>query len=146
MSRAFTQPRVEYVSGLLQDLVAGIAKGMMNANQHEIGKLNAQLATTTDGDEATDLNTPKERKVNKGFATNRVLVHSGEYFTAYAEQARTFDVRGALVELTGILPRGAQQGEIINIARFYGRKMHVLTILQRVGAMLSSATLRWKGL
>ena len=32
-----------------------------------------------------------------------------------------------------LLPRGAQQGEIINIARFYGREMHVLTILQRVG-------------
>ena len=69
----------------------------------------------------------------KGFAINRVLLHSGEYFTAYAEQARMFDVRDALVELTGILPRGAQKGEIINIARFYGREMHVLTILQRVG-------------
>ena len=71
----------------------------------------------TDGDEATDLSTLKERKVNKGFAINRVLVHGGEYFTAYAEQARMYDVRGALVELTGVLPRGAQQGEIINIAR-----------------------------
>ena len=104
MSRAPTRPRVEYVSGLLQDLVAGLAKGMMNANQHqhEIGKLNAQLATLTDGDEATDLSTLKERKVNKGFAINGVLVHSGEYFTAYAEQARMFDVRrGVLVELTG---------------------------------------------
>ena len=72
----------------------------MNANQHEIGKLNAQLATMTDGDQSTDLNTLKEWKVNKGFAINRVLVHSGEYFTAYAEQARMFDVRDALVELT----------------------------------------------
>ena len=59
MSRASTQPRVEYVSGLLQDLVAGIAKTMMNANQHEIGKLNAFLATMTDGDEASDLSTLK---------------------------------------------------------------------------------------
>ena len=126
MSRASTQPHVEYVSGLLHDLVSGIAKGMMNANQHEIDKPNAQLATMTDGDEATDLSTLKERKVNKGFPINRVLVHSGEYFTAYAEQARMSDVRGALVELTGILPRGAQQGEIINTARFYGREMHVL--------------------
>ena len=40
-----------------------------------------------------------------------------------------FDVRGALVELTGVLPRGAQQGDIINIARSYGREMYVLTIL-----------------
>ena len=135
MSRAGAQPRVEYVSGLLKDLVAGIAKDMMNANQHEIGKLNAQLSDMTDVDEATDLRTLKERKVNKVFAINRVLVHSGEYFVAYAEQTRMFDVRGAMAELTGILPRGAQQGEIINIARFYGREMHVLTVLQRVGEL-----------
>ena len=133
MSRASTKSRVEYVSGLLHDLVSGIAKDMMNTNQHEISKLNAQLATMTDGDESTDLNTLKERKVNKGFAINRAFVHSGEYFTAYAEQARMFDVRDALVELTGILPRGAQQGDIIKIARFYGREMHVLTVLQRLG-------------
>ena len=44
-----------------------------------------------------------------------------------------FDVRGALVELTDVLPRGAPQGDIINISRSYGREMHVLTILQRVG-------------
>ena len=108
MSRASTQPLIEYVSGLLHELVAGVAKGIMNANQSEIGKLNAHFATMTDGDEATNLSTLKERKVNKGFVINRVLVHSGEYFTAYAEQARMFDVRGALVEFTGILPRGAQ--------------------------------------
>ena len=133
MSRASTQPRVEYVCGLLQDVVSGIAKDMLNANQHEIAKLNAQLATMADGDELTDLRTLKERKVNKGFAINRVLLHAAEYFTAYAEQARVFDVRDALVELTGVLPRGAQQGDIINISRFYGREMHSLTVLQRVG-------------
>ena len=44
-----------------------------------------------------------------------------------------FDVRDAMVELTIILPRGAQQGEVINIARFYGRQIHVLTVLKRVG-------------
>jgi len=44
-----------------------------------------------------------------------------------------FDVRDALVELTGVLPRGAQPGDIIDIARSFGREMHVLTILQRVG-------------
>ena len=129
MSRAAAQPRVEYVPGLLEDFVAGVAKGMINANQHEIGKLNAQLAATTDGDEATDLSTRKERKVNKDFAINRVLVYSGEYFTTYAEQTRMSGVRGAMAELTGILPRSAQQGEIINIARFYGREVHVLTVL-----------------
>ena len=42
-----------------------------------------------------------------------------------------FDVRDAMVELTGIFPRGAQQGEISNIARFYGREMHMLTVLQQ---------------
>ena len=114
-------------------MVAGLAKDMLNANQHEIAKLNAQLATMADGDELADLSTLKERKVNKGFAINRVLVHAAEYFTAYAEQARIFDVRDALVELTGVLPRGAQPGDIINIARLYGREMHVLTVLQRVG-------------
>ena len=133
MSRAAAQPRVEYVSGLLKDLVAGVVKGMMNANHHEIVKLNAQLAAMTDGDEATDLSTLKERKVNKGFTINRVLVHSGEYFTAYAEQTRMSDVRDAMVELTGILPRSAQQGELVNIARFYGREIQVRTVLQRVG-------------
>ena len=134
VSRASTQPRVEYASGLLQDVVAGLAKDMLNANQHEIDKLNTQLATMTDSDELTDLNTLKERKVNKGFAINRVLVQSGEYFTAYAEQARMFGVRDALVaELTGVLLRGAQQGDIINIARLYARELHVLTVLQRVG-------------
>ena len=71
--------------------------------------------------------------MNKGFAINRVLVHAAEYFTAYAEQARMFDVHDALVELTGVLPHGAQQGDIINISRFNGREMHVLTFLQRVG-------------
>ena len=90
MFRAVSQPRVEYVSGLLKDFGAGVAKGTMNANHHEIGKLNAQLAAITDGDEATDLSTFKEREVTKGFAINRVLVHTGEYFTAYAEPTRMY--------------------------------------------------------
>ena len=38
---------------------------MLAAKQHEIGKLNA------DGDEATDLRTLKERKVNKSEMSNR---------------------------------------------------------------------------
>ena len=49
MSRAAAQPRVEYVSGLLKDLSAGVVKDMMNANQHEISKPNARLAAMTDG-------------------------------------------------------------------------------------------------
>ena len=63
-----------------------------------------------------------------------------------------FDVRGALVELTGVLPRGAQQRDSINIARSYSREMHVLTILQRVGdiepitlSVLSTVWNRLKG-
>ena len=107
VSRASTQPRVEYVSGLLQDVVAGIAKDMLNQNQHEIAKPSAQFATMADGDELADLNALKERKVTKGLAINRVLVHAPEYFTGYAEQTRMFDVCDALVELTGVLPRGA---------------------------------------
>ena len=89
----------------------------------------------TDGDEATDLRTLKEeRKVDKNFVIiNRVLVHLGEYFVAYAEQTRMFDVRDAMVELTGILPRGASQSETTNIARVYGREINVVTILQCAG-------------
>ena len=106
---------------------------MLNANQHEITKLNDKLATMTDGDELADLNTLKERKVTKGLAMNCVLVHASGYFIGYAEQTRMFDVRDALVELTGVLPRGSQQGDIINIARLYGREMHVLTIFLACG-------------
>ena len=58
---------------------------MLTANQHEIGKLNVQLTAMIDGVAATDLRALKEKKINKGFAINRVLVHSGEYFAAYAE-------------------------------------------------------------
>ena len=110
LSRTSTQPRVEYVSGLLQDVVAGIARDMLNTSQHEITKLNDKLATMTDGEELSDLSALKERKVDKGLAINRVLLHAGEYFTAYAEQARMIDVRDALVELTGVSSCWTQQG------------------------------------
>ena len=137
MSRASTQPRVEYVCGLLQGVVTGIARSMAQfSNLQEIAKLtNEKIAVMTDDVELADLRALKERKIDKGRAANRVLLHAGEYFTAYAEQARMFDVRGrgALVELTGVLPRGAQPGGIINIARSYGREMYVLTVLQRTG-------------
>ena len=63
-----------------------------------------------------------------------------------------FDVRDALTELTGVLSRGAQPGEVINIARSYGREMYVLTILQRTGdakpitlSVLSTVWNRLKG-
>ena len=131
--RAATQPWVEYVSSLLQGIVAGVAKDVTNSNQHEIGKINTQLAAMSDNEETAVLRALKEKKIDKGFAINRVLMHPSEYFTSNAEQTRIFDVCGAMVELTGILPRGATQGEIINIVRSYGREMHVLTILQRGG-------------
>ena len=79
MSRASIQPRVEYVSGLLQGVVPGIAQDMLlSANQHEIIKLNDKLATTTDGEELSGLSALKEQKVDKGLAINRVLLHAGE--------------------------------------------------------------------
>ena len=78
MSRASTQPRVEYVSGLLRDVVVGIARSMLNANQHKITKLNDKLATMADGEEIAGLSALKERKVAKGLAINRVLLHAGE--------------------------------------------------------------------
>ena len=138
MSRASTQPRVEYVCGLLQGTVTDIARSMAQFNSQEIAALDAKIADGIDEDELADLEALKELKVDKGRAVNRVLQHAGEYFTAYAEQARMFDVRDALVELTGVLPRGAPPGDIINIARSYGREMHVLTILQRTGEVEST--------
>ena len=133
MSRASMQPHVEYASGLLRGVVAGIARDIQNSNQHEITKLNEKLAATTGGVELANLGALKKRKIDQGHASSRVLMHAGGYFTAYAEQARMFDVRGALVELTGVLPRGAQQGDSINIARSHGREVYVLAILQRLG-------------
>ena len=101
---------------------------MLNTNQHEITKLIDRLATMTDGEELSDLSALNKRKVTKGLAIDHVLLHAGEYFTAYSEQAQMFGVRDALVELTGVLQRGAPQEDIINISRFYGREVHVLTI------------------
>ena len=137
MSRASTQTRVEYVCGLLKDVVTGIAGSMAHSNQQEIAKLNEKIAAMTDGVELADLSALKECKIDKGHAINRVLLHAGEYFTAYVEQARMFDVRGALSELMGVLPRGAQPGDVINIARSYGCEMYVLTILGSARAMSS---------
>jgi hypothetical protein len=77
LSRAAAQPRVEYARGLSKDLVARAAKDLLATNQHGIGKINAQLCTAVDGDEATDCRTPKEENINKGFAINRVFTHSG---------------------------------------------------------------------
>ena len=95
---------------------------MAQFNSQEIAALDEKSAVMIDEDELADLTALKELKVDKGRAVNRVLQHAGEYFTAYAEQARMFDVRDALVELTGVLPRGAPPGDIINIARSYGRR------------------------
>ena len=78
MSRASTQPRVEYVCGLLKDAVAGIARSMQHSNQHDITKLNEKIAAMTDGVELADLSALKERKIDKGHAINRVLLHAGE--------------------------------------------------------------------
>jgi len=77
MSRASTQPRVEYVCGLLQDEVAIIARSMAQWNQQEIAKLNEKIASMTDGDELSDLSSLKEKKIDKGHAINRVLLHPG---------------------------------------------------------------------
>ena len=109
MSRASTQPHVEYVCGLLQGVVASIARSMQHSNQQEIAKRNEKIAAMTDGVELADLSALKERKTDKGGAINRLLLHAGEYFTAYVEQARMFDVRGALTELTGVLPQPARR-------------------------------------
>ena len=113
--------------------MAIIARSMAQWNQQEIAKLNEKIASMTDGDELSDLSSLKEKKIDKGHAINRVLLHPGEFFAAYGEQARMFDVRDALTELTGVLSRGTNPGEAINIARSYGREMYVLTILQRTG-------------
>ena len=68
MSRASTQPRVEYVCGLLQGEVSSIARSMAHSNQQEIAKLNEKFAAMTDGEELSDLSALKERKIDKGHA------------------------------------------------------------------------------
>ena len=77
MSRASTQPRVEYVCGLLQGVVTSIVRSMLHSNQQEIAKLNENIAAMTDGVELADLSALKERKIDKGHASNRVLLHAG---------------------------------------------------------------------
>ena len=140
LSRASTQPRVEYACGLLQSTVTDIARSMSQFNQQELDAIDEKIKVGIDEGELADLEALKEIKLGRGRAMDHVLLHAGEYFTAYAEQVRMFDVRDALVELTGVLPRGAPPGDVINIARGYGREMHVLTILQRTGEV-DAATL-----
>ena len=138
-SRAAAQPSVEYVSGLLKDLVAGIAKDMLAANQHEIGKLNAKLAAMTDGDEATDLHALKERKVNKGFAINRVLVHSGEYFVAYPNEPECSTL--ATGRLLHVLLRGAGEPLALGRARHRHRLLLIVIVLDAILAVVANVTL-----
>ena len=133
LSRASTQPRVEYACGLLQSTVTDIARSMAQFNQQELDDIDEKIKVGIDEGELADLEALKAIKLSRGRAMDQVLLHAGEFFTAYAEQVRMFDVRDALVELTGVLPRGAPPGDVINIARGYGREMHVLTILQRTG-------------
>ena len=135
LSRASTQPRVEYACGLLQSTVTGIAQSMVTFNSQEIAAIEEKVKVVIDEGELADLEALKTIKVDRGRAMENVRLHAGEYFTAYAEQTRMFDVRDALVELTGVLPRGAPPGDVINIARAYGREMYILTILQRTGAV-----------
>ena len=66
MSRASTQPRVEYVCGLLQGVVTGIARVMAELNLHEIAKLNEKLAAMTDGVELADLERSRNGRLTKG--------------------------------------------------------------------------------
>ena len=82
MSRASTQPRVEYVCGLLQGVVTDIARSMAQFNMQEIAKLNEKIAAVTNDVELADLRALKKRKIEKGHAVNRVLLHAGEYFPA----------------------------------------------------------------
>ena len=88
MARASTQPRVEYVCGLLQDEVPSIARSMAHSNQQEIVKLNEKIVAMTDGEELSDLSALKERKIDKGHAISRVLLHPGEYFTQHMRSKR----------------------------------------------------------
>ena len=62
MSRASTQPRVEYVCGLLQGVVTDIARSTAQSNLQEIAKLNEKIAAVTDDVELADLRALKERK------------------------------------------------------------------------------------
>ena len=77
MSRASTQPRVEYVCGLLQGVVTDIARSMAQFNLQEIAKLNEKIDAATSDVDLADLRALKERKIDKGKAANRVLLHAG---------------------------------------------------------------------
>ena len=50
---------------------------MQHSNQQEIAKLNEKVAAMTDGVELADLSALTERKIDKGHAINRVLLHAG---------------------------------------------------------------------
>ena len=71
MPRASTQPRVEYVCGLLKNVLASIARSMQHSNQQQIAKLNEKIAAMTDGVELADLSALKERKIDQSCAPAR---------------------------------------------------------------------------
>jgi hypothetical protein len=65
MSRASTQPRVEYVCGLLQGAVTDIARSMAQFNQQEIAGLDEKIAGMTDDVELADLRALKRNAKSK---------------------------------------------------------------------------------
>ena len=137
MSRASTQPRVEYVCGLLQDEVAGIARAMQHSNQHEITKLNEKIAAMTDGVELADLGALKEWKIDKRLSA--VCSCTRRSTSQPMRSKRMFDARDSLVELAGVLLQDVQQRDTIDTACSYGSEMYVLTILQRAGDVAAGA-------
>ena len=78
-----------------------------------------------------------ERRLSRappwGATKEEVVPISAENWGRYPAKTRMFGVRNALVALTGVLPRGAQQGDIISTVRLYGREMHVLAVMKRAG-------------
>ena len=66
MSRASTQPRVEYVCGLLQGTVTDIARSMAQFNSQEIAALDEKIAVGIDEDELADLERSKNSRLTKG--------------------------------------------------------------------------------
>ena len=74
MSRASTQPRVEYACGLLHGAVTDIVRSMAKFNLDEIAALDAKIAVGIDDEELVDLRALKERKIDKGILWSTTII------------------------------------------------------------------------
>jgi hypothetical protein len=69
LSRASTQPRVEYACGLLQSTVTDITRSMSQFNQQELDAIDEKIKVGIDEGELADLEALKAIKLSRGRAT-----------------------------------------------------------------------------